>query len=295
MAHRLACLWCVGQGSAAPSARRRGRLFALLALLLLALVPTRPAAADAGPKPRLAVHVTYEGRPIEGPFQARMLTCAPPGAEPYIDGPRLPGLDRLDLTDPSGCRWQEPSARVWGGECADGECEFGYMLPERFRLAIYLPGEGRLYVTDVAERQGLYDRFEADLSPDGTGHLRRDSAMARNWTLRGMALALFLTLVLEAVIVLLYAWWRRLPRRRLLGVSLVANALTLPTVWLLAGLAAAIGGPGAGVGALVALEVVAWLAEGALYAGWAKLALGAAFLLSLVANAASVGLGLLVY
>ena len=111
---------------AAGPRRHWARLAALLACFALILVlplgpAARPAAADVGPKPQVTVHVTYEGRPVpDSAFQARMLACLPPGAAPYRDGPSLPGLDQLDLTDPAGCRWQAPSAPVWGGDCTDG-------------------------------------------------------------------------------------------------------------------------------------------------------------------------------
>ena len=168
------------------------------------------------------------------------------------------------------------------------------MLPDRFRLAVYLPGQSRLFVTDAVERQGLYDTFQVDLTADGAGRLRRTSSV-RYWTLGGVAVALPLTLAIEAAVILLYTRLRRLPLRPLLTAGLVVNALTLPGVWIFSGLTAAIVGPGAGVTALAVTEVIAWAGEGAVYASWGRLGLGAAFLLSLIANAASFGLGLFVH
>jgi hypothetical protein len=279
-----------------PSRRALRPLAVLLGLTALLAVVGQPVAADMGPKPHMDIHVTYEGGPVpDAAFQARVLTCAAGDEVPYQKGQPLPGLEQVELQDPAGCRWQEPDYPVWGGDCTDGRCWFSYRLPPRFRLAVYLPSQDRLFVTDAAERRGIYDSFVADLSPDGTGRLRPATGLARAWTVQGIAAALPLTLAVETAAILLFAQRRRQPCRRLLLTGLVANLLTLPGVWAVAGLAAMLGGPQAGLVALGLLELGAWEVEGAAYATFGRLSLGAALLLSVIANAASLGLGLLVH
>ena len=275
---------------------RSAWLAPLLALIGLVAFPT-VAAADVGPKPELTVRVTYQGGPVPDPkFQAQLLTCAEPGARPFRSERQLPGLDRLDLRDASGCVWQGPSHPVSGGDCEQGQCHFGYMLPSRLRLAVYLPSQGRLYVTDAAERSGMHARLVADLNADGTGRLQPEAVpfYDRDWSAGDVVAALALTIVVELGVVLAYVRWTKRPRRRLLLTCLLGNVLTLPFVWLFAALLYAVGGSAAGLVGLALAELGAWLAEALLYLWVGRLPASRAFLLSLVANCASFLVGVVV-
>lgn len=274
---------------------RRAWLPLVLVVAALLAYPL-DAAADMGPKPQVTVRVAYQGQPVPDPqFTATLLACVEPGSRPFRQVTPVPG--RPVLSDPSGCVWQEPSAPVWGGDCLNGECQFTYMLPERFRLAITLPSQGREYLTDVGEREELVSYFSADLAPDGTGHLERltTPVLERDWSLGGVGLAVGVTLVAELALAFAYATIVKRPRRRLLLTCLFANLITVPCVWLLAGVFYVFAGATLGFVGLAIGEAGAWLAEGLAYKVWGRLSIGGALLLSLAANAASFGVGLLVH
>jgi hypothetical protein len=272
-------------------------LLALLLLLCALAVPLCPVRADAGPKPSLTLRLYLDGQPLNtADAQVRLLSCLSRDETPYGSDKPLPGLDRLDLGDPSGCLWRDPGAMVRGG-CSNGVCSFSGMLPQRFRAAVYLPAQDRLYVTGAALRQAMHERFAAELQVDGTAVLRADPLplVGRNWSLPGMGVALLLTLVVELLAIVIYTRLTQRPLRRLLVVGLIANLVTLPGVWLMAGFGYLLLGVEAGLIVLAMAEGLAWLVEAAVYTVAGRISFGQALLLSLAANLASLILGLFVH
>ncbi len=105
-------------------------------------------------------------------------------------------------------------------------------------------------------------------------------------------LALSLTIVVEGLIVLAYAIARGLRIRHWLAYAVLVNTVTQPALWYLMGLLPA---DIAYFPALTAAESVVWVVEAGLLhllAG-ARLGVGHALMLSLVLNATSCGVGLL--
>jgi hypothetical protein len=102
---------------------------------------------------------------------------------------------------------------------------------------------------------------------------------------------LLVTLVVELILVLLYALWRRQPRTKLLTVVLLMNLITQPALWLIVSNLI----DGSPFLPLAVGEVIVWLVE----AGILALALRKqakfweALALSMVLNLASFGIGLL--
>jgi hypothetical protein len=271
---------------------------ALVAALLAALLAPLPVFADMGPKPSVVVTVTYQGRPVpDATFQAQMLECFAAGANSSERQKPLLGLEKFDLRDPSGCTWQAGRTLIWGGDCVQGSCEFGYMLPSRFRLAVLLPSQGRLFVSNAVERSGLRADFAADLAADGSATLtpRASPLLERDWTMEGVGLAILLTLAAELAIVLAFVRVTKRPLRRLFIACLIGNLVSVPLVWFFAGFFYIFGAAALGFIGLGIAEVVAWLGEAIFYAWFGRLRVSRALLLSLVANLASFGIGLLVH
>ncbi|MDA8216485.1 MAG: hypothetical protein M0Z94_02580 [Dehalococcoidales bacterium] len=283
---------------------RVGRLLAPLCAALLLLGGTvQPAAADVGPKPEVVVGVYYGGQSLPyTQYGAAILSCATGEArlahpDPSWGMSAVPGLENLDLSDPSGCRWGYPLAPVSSGPTEDGKVRFSYMVPSRFRLAVYVPASGQTFLTAPVDRDTLRARFRVDLASDGTATISPtpQPVWESDWRWELACLALPLTLIVELAIVLLWARRSALPARPLFITGLIANLLTLPLVWLVVlGVSYLLGGPAAFV-ALAFLEVLAVFFEGSLYWKGGKLRLGNALALSMVANLASFSFGALVH
>jgi hypothetical protein len=279
-----------------------------VSLLLLAplLGFAAPLHADMGPKPddRLFFSVTYAGEPLpDTHFTATVLRFYPTGStrKSGPSGAAVPGLADLDLSAPGG-RWGRTSH--WGGEGARGHVEFngfyeGGGVPDQIRLAVYLPSQGKVFVSDVAETHPLLRTYQVDLQPDGTATLRLDrtGAFAVDWLVGlwrlGMWLALGLTLAIESLVVAIFARRDKRPVARLFWCCLAGNLLTLPIVWAVTVTGFCFLGPRWGFVVLAIAELFALLFEGLVYAwrgrlGWAK-----GFRLSFLANAASLGVGII--
>jgi len=258
-----------------------------------------------GPKPddRLFFSVTYAGGPLpDAQFTATVLRFEPLGST-QKSGPRgasVPGLADLDLSAPGG-RWG--NTRHWGGEGAHGHVEFngffeGGGVPEEIRVAVYLPSQGKVFVSEVAETHPLLRTYHVDLQPDGTATLRLDrtGAFAVDWLAGlwrlGMWLALGLTLLIEGTVVAIFARRYKQPVARLLWCCLGVNVLTLPMVWAVTVTGFFFLGPRWGFVVLAIAEVAALRFPGLVYATLGRLGWAKGFRLSLLANAASLGFGI---
>jgi hypothetical protein len=101
-------------------------------------------------------------------------------------------------------------------------------------------------------------------------------------------LSLLITICIEGVIVLAYAFWKAKPAGSILLTSILANAVTQSLLWVVLNLYAA-----HYLTALFTSEIAIWLVESAflrLFPG-NRLAWKEAILLSLAMNLASFGLG----
>jgi hypothetical protein len=209
----------------------------MVAVATLCWVPPA-AAADVGPKPSADIRVTYQGQPLPGGrCYARMLACGTAESLPdarctFADAEACRRLSAVEIRDAGqGCTWR-PSPLAWGGDCQDGQCHFSYFLPDRFRLAVYLPTTGQVFVSDPVTRPNFDSTFQADLLADGTARVVETTPPLRQGQLISFLVALLLTLPLELLVALRFA--RRLPARRRVWLAvLLANLLSLPLVWFL--------------------------------------------------------------
>lgn len=230
-------------------------------LFLLFLLAINFARADIGPKPTANIYVTYAGQPVQDPsFVAKMLSCYTPDyygnddpavqfnhtmnqLEGKVNSGYLSELKQFDLKaaqfvikDPRGieCTWI-PAEFAWGGSCSNSGCDFGYYLPDQFRLAVYLPSQKRVFFTNAINRTDFNSRFEADLKPDGTGIIfRTEPNVIQKITDSSKFMTFFLslvfTLVIEVVCALIYACIKKLDLKLAAYVA-VANLISLPLFW----------------------------------------------------------------
>jgi len=204
------------------------RSLPVMALLLIAFT----AYADLGPKPTVTLDVRFAGQPVEGPFQARLLDCVPrenASQRPFDE--QLPANFRIREFDAGrDCFW-ESAEMAWGGDCAESRCQFTYMIPSEFKVAAYLPAEGKVFVSEPYTRKDFDTVLEMDIPRTGMATLRAPSAFTKPMV-DLFAQALALTLALELLGTWFFCWRAKLPRsKKLFGGVVLANLISLPIVW----------------------------------------------------------------
>jgi hypothetical protein len=263
------------------------------------------------------VRVTYQGEPLpEGEFLAVLLIQqrASGGTAPSKEAPSqpgsgapLPGLDQLLLKRGGGIWVVDDSWRV-PTQGQDGWVSFQPIKSEseltvsekrekheydhsHVRLAVYLPGENKWYLTQPIDiRLGRTNYLTADLSANGTGALAQN--LPPVWDYFGVwpLFALALTLGIELGVVAIWIWMirRRGPDRRVLLAWLLGNLFTHPLVWYTASAAQIrTRTPLAFLQVFIAGELAAIIIEAVLYAWLGRLSLRHALGMSFTANAAS--------
>ncbi|MCX6029062.1 MAG: hypothetical protein NT169_07135 [Chloroflexi bacterium] len=287
----LAACWillCAAAASvqAAPASADVGRFGKSPHTLLL---------ADVGPKPSVDVEVRWNGGPVaDETFYAQMLTCYAPDVQPNdrcgFDGPLCAKFAGLTVAEPAeGCTWRlQGPPMIRGGECRAGQCSFSYFLPERFRLAVYLPAADRLFVSNPVTRTGLRSSYRLDLAEDGSASLVETTALLRRSHFGGALIALLLSLLIELPLGYGFVRLTHSPRRALRGVA-IGNLLTVPALWLIVAAVPA----GAFLLTLILAEVGAMIVEGAIIAGLTRgrMKPALAFAMSLTLNFFSFLLG----
>ena len=131
-----------------------------------------------------------------------------------------------------GCYWV-PSQFAFGGKCQNSNCDFNYRIPEKFRLAVYLPSQDKVYLSDEVKRENFRSTFNANLFPDGTIILQETTPFIQSDLVRSIKpffIALALTLILELAVALVFLSIAKIPKHVLVSV-LIANIISLPIVW----------------------------------------------------------------
>jgi hypothetical protein len=202
-----------------------------ISILVVVALMSHYTLADMGPKPTSDIHVTDSGNLISEIFYAKMLTCVAKDKDLNIREiqPQL----NLSIYDQSkDCYWR-PSWLAWGDKCTDSNCRFTYHPPYTFRLAVYIPSQDKVYISETVFKKNFYSTFEARLTGDDSIDMKETTAfmnsdIARNF--KYFFLALFLTIVLESVIA-----WERVRKqknpKRIISCVIIANMISLPIVW----------------------------------------------------------------
>lgn len=192
-----------------------------------------PAFADLGPKPSATIDVTFADAKIAEPFEAKLLACIPrENAQAASFDEQLPANFRIREFDAGrDCFW-EPAEMAWGGHCVDSRCEFNYMVPQEFKVAAFLPGKQKVFVSEPVTRQNFNAEFVMNIPENGMASLAESTALLQQDTVIPFFLSLFITLALEALGTLFFFWRVSMPfNRRLLALVGAANLLSLPVVW----------------------------------------------------------------
>jgi hypothetical protein len=151
-----------------------------------------------------------------------------------------------------------------------------------------------VFLTDVAETRPYLTLLKADLHPDGTGLLT--ATWESLWQRLGLSYGLGLTLLVELSIVVAYGRYKGAPLKRLLellALGMIVNFLSLPVVWFVRLESYSKFGQLRGFGCLLLGEVGATVFEGLAYAWPGRLGLRSGLRLSLLANSASLVMGLI--
>lgn len=184
---------------------------------------------DVGPKPSILFFVSYDGHDLSGEvFHAELFSCS--SGDVLLPDDLVPELNLSVFDSGRNCSWR-PERFAWGGECSDSRCVFTYVIPEEFRLGVYLPKEKKVFLSDVVQRRGFHSTYSVVLRDDGSMEVTEmEEDGFRLFFLFFVALAL--TLLLELSVALVFVVSTRSSLSLLFFVA-AANLLSLPFVWLL--------------------------------------------------------------
>ncbi len=175
----------------------------MMALLLTNLVGI-PAYADIGPKPLINIKV-------ENPPSDNCIATLLGPVEAW-------GPHRLDADSEKSHKGEDLDAFVAFREYADqddfyfwgeifsvknGEFTFGYWPPESFKVLIYDPTDGRLYVSSEQEQYAFDSYFIANIVPDGTINVRQSGVRIN---ILGFLSRVILTCIIELWIAVLFGY-----------------------------------------------------------------------------------------
>jgi len=214
-----------------------GRVFAVLAAVLLVFSAALTAFADTGPKP--SVHVSFEDLDEGACYATLLSSTASPGPWYVWDGEEDPA--RIS-----------PPEDVWMAfanyEDADGYCflqifwditggksfEWSYWPPDNFKILIYFPETGEFassgpltrkafdtYYVVKAEGRGIAG-VEYDSAGSSDRRLATFEAEDRGYFLKDMAVRMAVTVVIELIAALVFG----LLRGKSLLIILAANVAT---------------------------------------------------------------------
>ena len=203
----------------------------ILVILLFSLVSTL-VSADLGPKPSVDIYVTLDGKSVpDATFNAKLLTCQNEENQfPVRD--IIPQLNVTEYDPENNCYWK-PAEFAWGGECQNGTCYFTYHIPSKFRLAVYLPSQDKVYLSAEVIRENFRSTFEANLLSNGSIELQEITPFSQTKfgkNIRNFFIALILTLILELFVALIYVLSTKISKKVLISV-LIANIISFPIIW----------------------------------------------------------------
>ena len=303
-------------------------LSVLLVAMLITLVPSQSARADTGPKPTMHFEFVYEVDPPLTIVSGVQLECQAADcsdAKPLTEG----GPQRFGCTaeECSSLAYGYADFHRLSIEFSDGKTRQSNIFSEKYFEAYFrvTVREDDLLVEELPGKNTSFLSFFALMPILGFAIIfciialielplviillilvirNMDFPALRGWYIAGWVLSvpgfllaliveggLLVTLVVELLLALVYALWRKRPRTKLLTVVLLMNLLTQPVLWMVVSNIS----DGAVFLPLAIGEAIVWLVE----AGILALALRkqAKFLealaLSLVLNLASFGIGLL--
>lgn len=212
------------------------KFFSLLVVIfaLVAFLP-KSASADLGPKPSVDIDVVYNQQNISDPsFNAKMLSCGPQNVvqnEPKSEESLVPQLNINEYDSSKDCYWY-PSWFAWGGQCSNSSCNFSYMPPREFKLAVFIPSINKVFITNEISRTNFNSRYKVELFSDGSSKISETTSILPSDKISSFVRAFLVTIILELLVSLIYISMCKLPKK-ILAYILLANIISLPIVWFI--------------------------------------------------------------
>lgn len=226
--------------------------FLFLIALTLFLIP-RFAFADIGPKPEVDFTVTLDGAPVsDNIFYAKMLACRDLAVnEDYMpqqledckeQNPNIQAIcDKFySINIPENnkaCFWCIATG-AWGWECKNSTCNFGYHPPNTFRLAVYLPSQDSMFISNYVNNPYWHGEYELRISSADKNNSVLVDTMPLHKAFFDIGLksklfplSVFLTIIIELFVALVFVLAFKLKKKILLYV-LFANLISLVCVWI---------------------------------------------------------------
>lgn len=208
------------------------------AILLITLcILCAYSLADMGPKPRMNIILTLEDKDIpESIFHAKILHCTNESLEKVQElqenqkDDLIPQFRIADFDAQKGCYWM-PDPLAWGDECKNSKCTFTYFLPRHFKLAVYLPSTGQVYLSEETKREKFKSQFKGNLLSNGQITLTEEIPEEYALTFKRMLLALGFTIIIEIIAGFAYLSYSGNSSRRALASLAAASVISLPLLW----------------------------------------------------------------
>ena len=272
----------------------------LMVLLLLPLV-TVTVSADMGPKPGTSITV----HPGGGEYAVVTLLAREENNGPHWTiGPDDEPPSRIakdEMLTEAWCAFRDyadPDGYHFWGEIYEGSVTWGYFPPENFKIAVYYPEYGILWVSeDTYERYAFDSDFRLNLPAVGAGAQSGEVDMVLKKTsnlgseLAGFLFRVLLTLAMELAVARVFGLTEPGQKKLILRVNLLTQVGLNLLLWSWY----YFDGPLAAMVRLILAEIVVLVVEGAIYLRKLRLdeSRGKILGYTILANLASVTLGFL--
>lgn len=248
------------------------RVISLLLLVLLLLpVLTVTVSADMGPKPGTSITV----RPGGGEYAVVTLLAQEESNGPHWTiGPDEEPSSRIAKDEMLTEAWYafrdyaDPDGYHFWGEIYEGSVTWGYFPPENFKIAVYYPEYGILWVSeDSYERYAFDSDFRLNLPAVGAGAQSGEVDMVLKKTsnlgseLAGFLFRVLLTLAMELAVARVFGLTDDGQKKLILRVNLLTQVGLNLLLWSWY----YFDGPLAAMVRLILAEIVVLLVEGIVY------------------------------
>ena len=273
----------------------------ILMLLLLLPVLTVTVSADMGPKPGTSITV----RPGGGEYAIVTLLAQEESNGPHWTiGPDDEPSSRIAENERLAKAWYafrdyaDPDGYHFWGEIYEGSVTWGYFPPENFKIAVYYPEYGILWVSeDTYERYAFDSDFRLNLPAVGAGAQSGEVDMVLKKTsnlgseLAGFLFRVLLTLAMELAVARVFGLTEPGQKKLILRVNLLTQVGLNLLLWSWY----YFDGPLAAMVRLILAEIVVLVVEGASYLRKRRQDVRRGKILgyTILANLASVTLGFL--
>jgi hypothetical protein len=221
--------------------------------------------ADLGPKPEVHIDVFYNnGEVYNNLIFSKMLTCrSTPFDLNFINGDFVKeclesysnkfkysyydfnyelvcnNLYSLSTINDNDCYWTPE--RLARGGIGTEKLYYTYMLPQQFKLAVFIPDTNEFFVSNVVYRKEMYNEYKLYLS-DVDARLNNvtplflgPKELFNENKFGAFIISLIITLVIELIVALIILLILRKFGWKIYLTSILVNLVSLPIVWFVFG------------------------------------------------------------